>query len=69
MAYPQTALVAQKPCKDEQVWLTQKPPWQSESLAHPLRVQTRVPFGPEHAKSSMPIDGQSASTWHGLATQ
>jgi hypothetical protein len=51
MARPQTALDAQKPCWDEHVWLTQNPPWQSESLAHPLRVQTRVPFGPEHAKS------------------
>jgi hypothetical protein len=36
MARPQTALDAQKPCWDEHVWLTQNPPWQSESLAHPL---------------------------------
>src|ERR1019366_605494 len=54
---PQTALVAQKPCWDEHVRFTQNPPWQSESLAHPLRVQTRVPLGPEHAKSSMSIEG------------
>jgi hypothetical protein len=69
MAHSQSAGAAQKPCWDEHVSLTQNPPWQSESLAHPLRVQTRVPFGPEHVKSSMSIEGQSESTWQGLAPQ